>query len=393
MRNRLVNLLFLIPSLAACAMGTANKKSIDDVTVGDFQITSVAYLSSYQNDIRVTYSGSVDPFNVEGHVYDRLEINETKSNWVHPNQDKKYFDAYAPNKNIELFLFDFYDENEELYISLSFNIKDSTTPSGPSDDPSGDDSGSTSGDDIVYPSGYNTLLWQDEFSGSSVDNSKWDYDIGTGNWGWGNGEMQYYRKENAILHNDTLHITARRESFGGSNFTSSRMVTRGKFSFKYGYLEARIKLPAKRAMWPAFWLLPENNVYGGWPYSGEIDVMEARGRVSNQSSSALHFTDNQGNHTYQTHAVSAGSIAEFHTYAVEWKQNAMNFFVDGSLHFTVTSDVWRTSKALDNPYAPFDQSFHIILNLAVGGQFDNWVEPDEDFTSADMIVDYVRVFQ
>ena len=147
-------------------------------------------------------------------------------------------------------------------------------------------------------------------------------------------------------------------------------------------------------MWPAFWMLPEDNVYGGgWPHNGEIDIMEARGRVPYQSSSAVHYSTLEGNHTYQTHEVNGHNIANYHVYACEWKETAIKFFVDGELHLTVRNDVWTTSAAPDNVNAPFDQNFHIILNLAVGGQFDGWVEPREGFTSADMVVDYVRVFQ
>ena len=235
--------------------------------------------------------------------------------------------------------------------------------------------------------------WSDEFDGNSVDSHKWDYDIGTGGWGWGNGEMQYYRSQNASVKDGELHITAKREHYEDSDYTSARMVTRGKFSFKYGYIEAKIKLPLEQAMWPAFWLLPENNVYGGWPHSGEIDVMEARGRIFNQSSSALHFSTSEGDHTYRSNEVSGHNISQYHLYACEWKETAIKFYIDGALHLTVRNDQWTTSGAPSSLNAPFDQNFHLILNLAVGGQFDNWVEPRSEFTSADMLVDYVRVFQ
>ena len=287
---------------------------------------------------------------------------------------------------------------ENIYISITYKLSgDSSSDSSfSSEDTSSEESTSSSSSSegsIIYPEGYNTLLWSDEFTGSSLSNSKWDYDIGTGDWGWGNGEMQYYRQENATVSNGELHITAKKEDYASSHFTSSRIVTRGKFSFKYGYIEAKIKLPAEQAMWPAFWLLPEDNVYGGWPHSGEIDVMEARGRERYKSSSALHYSTLEGNHTYQTNEVSGNDITEYHLYACEWKENAIKFYVDGYLHLTIRNDVWTTSGAPSNINAPFDQNFHLIFNLAVGGQFDNWSEPREGFTSADMVVDYVRVFQ
>lgn len=400
MKYRVVSLLFLIPLLAACQIDMVfphgrssndSNNSSGDIVIGDFKITNVEYLSSFQNNIRVSYSGSINPFNVENHEFDRLEINESRSNWVSPNHSQHYFEAYAPKRSLEEFLFDFYDVEENLYISVTYKIGGSDTSSSVSS--SEDSSSSSETETIVYPDGYSTLIFNDEFDGSSVNENNWDYDIGTGTWGWGNGEMEYYRKENATVSNGTLHITAKKEDYKDSHFTSSRMVTRGKFSFKYGYVEAKIKLPVEQAMWPAFWMLPEDNVYGGWPFSGEIDIMEAKGRIPTQSSSALHYATLEGNHTYQSHEVNGHNIANYHIYACEWKQTAINFYVDGALHLTVRNDVWTTSAAPSNVNAPFDQNFHIILNLAVGGQFDGWVEPREDFTSADMVVDYVRVFQ
>lgn len=248
-------------------------------------------------------------------------------------------------------------------------------------------------DAIVYPTGYTKLAWNDEFNGTSVDDSKWDYDIGNGDWGWGNGESEYYRKENATVSNGQLHITAKSENYGNCNYTSSRMVTRGKYSFKYGYVEAKIYLPEVQGMWPAFWMLPENNVYGGWPHSGEIDIMEARGRLPNVTTSAIHFS-NDG-HTYRSGETgfSSGSLSTGHVYACEWTEDMIKMYVDGYNYISFDKNVWSTDNNKNSDTAPFDQNFHIILNLAIGGQFDNWVMPPSNFSSADMIVDYVRVFQ
>lgn len=248
-------------------------------------------------------------------------------------------------------------------------------------------------DAIVYPDGYTKLAWQDEFNGTSVDNSKWNYDIGNGDWGWGNGESEYYRSENATVSNGQLHITARKENFGNCEYTSSRMVTRGKYSFKYGYIEAKIYLPEVNGMWPAFWMLPENNVYGGWPHSGEIDIMEARGRVANMTTSAIHFS--KEGHTYRSGETyfSSGSLSTGHIYACEWTEDMIRMYVDGYNYISFDKYVWSTDGAPTSVTAPFDQNFHIILNLAIGGQFDNWNMPPSNFNSADMIVDYVRVFQ
>ena len=428
MKHRVLSLLFLIPALTACQFewffeydpstnngGTSSGSS--DITVGNFKIKKVEFLSAYQNNIRVTYTGDVNPFAVEGHEFDRLEINGVKCNWISPDHNNHRFETYAPSKDMDSLVFDFYDIEENIYIGVTYTLNNETSSgsdtsssestsseetssdTSSSEETSSDTSSSSSSESssssssIEYPNGYNTLLWSDEFTGNSVDNSKWDYDIGTGDWGWGNGEMQYYRSQNATVSNGELHITAKKERVDESDYTSSRIVTRGKFSFKYGYIEAKIKLPVEQAMWPAFWMLPEDNTYGEWPHSGEIDIMEAKGRIATQSSSALHYSKLNGDHTYQSHEVNGHNIAEYHTYACEWKETSIKYYVDGALHLTVRNDVWTTSGAPSNVNAPFDQRFHIILNLAVGGQFDNWTEPRDGFTSADMVVDYVRVFQ
>ena len=393
MKTRLAPFLLLIPSLTACQLvfssenNNENEEKLTNITIGNFQITNVYYISTYQNNIRVTYTGDIDPFNAINHSFDRLEINGYKSNWISPQHEQSYFDCYAPKKNLTNFLFDFYDEEEEIYISLDFENLDNNI------NIPDNDSSHSSNETQIRPSQYSTLLWSDEFNDEKINENNWDYDIGTGNWGWGNGEMQYYRKENASVSGGILHITAKKEDFASSHYTSSRLVTRGKFSFTYGYVEARIKLPTEQAMWPAFWMLPENKTYGNWPYSGEIDIMEAKGRIPNQSSSALHYATLSGEHTYKAHEVNGHNIAEYHVYACEWQESYIRYYVDGALHMTVRNDIWTTSASPNNINAPFDAPFHIILNLAVGGIFDNWVEPSANFISAEMNIDYVRVYQ
>lgn len=254
-------------------------------------------------------------------------------------------------------------------------------------------------DEPVVPQGFTELVWNDEFVGSSLDNNNWTYDIGRGNDGWGNGEAQYYTQQNATVSDGKLHITAKKESLGGANYTSSRIVTRGLHSFKYGYVEAKISLPTVEGMWPAFWMMPENNIYGNvggatWPYNGEIDIMEAKGRLANKSSSALHFSTDSGSHTYRTDEYThSSSIANFHVYAVKWLQDSISFFIDGFEYFKVNYQSWQTSLALSNPYAPFDQNFHIIINLAIGGHFDGYRLPPDSALPNEMLVDYVRVYQ
>lgn len=258
----------------------------------------------------------------------------------------------------------------------------------------------TSSESQYVPAGA-TLKWSDEFEGSSLNASYWSAQIGNGQdygiWEWGNSEKQYYKEENATVANGKLTITAKAEEtqYGSITYyySSSRLRTYQKVSTTYGYIEAKIKLPAIQGMWPAFWMLPESTYADlGWPCSGEIDIMEARGRNVNDTTGALHYaSDGTGNtHTYQTGNVWVDSIANWHCYAVQWTANEIQWYVDGNNFLSVSKDVWNAGYG--SASGPFSAPFHIILNLAVGGMFDNGILPPSDFTSAAMEVDYVRIY-
>ena len=255
--------------------------------------------------------------------------------------------------------------------------------------------------------GYN-LVWSDEFDGTKLDSSKWGYDIGNGNWGWGNGELQYYtsNSRNSSVADGILTITAMKDqSMGNFNYTSARITTSGKFSFAYGKIEARMSLPITQGMWPAFWLLPSvegTDSYGGWPSSGEIDIME---RIMDQSkvdagndptisSSAIHYYNNFGGNNYsiyqtnENHALS--SVRDWHVYGCEWTPDYIRTYIDTQTILTVNRSTWALLPGLQNTSAPFDKPFYILLNLAVGGRV---ATPASDFVSDCMQVDYVRVYQ
>ena len=254
----------------------------------------------------------------------------------------------------------------------------------------------------TIPDGYK-LFFEDNFEGDTLNEQYWSYQTGDGtpNTGWGNNELEYYKKENVSVKDGQLHITAKRESCEGYDYTSARIRTTKKVFFKYGIVEARISLPAQKGMWPAFWLLPEEWKYGGWPDSGEIDIMEANGGNEYGTSCALHYSVSQGADTYQTgynnmkkRGETPSSITEFHVYKLDWQEETISFYVDDQLILEIPQRTW-SSGTVDkekNPVAPFDQNFHILLNMAVGGNYVKNVEPDKDFVSADMIVDYVRVY-
>ena len=232
------------------------------------------------------------------------------------------------------------------------------------------------------------LVWFDEFDGSGApDSSKWGYDIGTGSNGWGNGESQYYtnRLENAKLENGFLIITAKAESYEGSNYTSSRLLTQGKFYFTYGSVEVRAKLPSGGGTWPAIWMLGANFPTAGWPACGEIDIMEHAGNRQNIVQSAMHTPSSSGNTENKGSQTLSDVSTEFHVYTVEWSADEMIFSVDDVVHYiynptTKNSDTW-----------PYDKDQFIILNVAMGGSFGGVIDPN--FVQSSMEIDYVRVYQ
>lgn len=248
------------------------------------------------------------------------------------------------------------------------------------------------------------LAWSDEFEGTKLNTKYWTPELG--DHGWGNQENQMYtgREENVYVENGNLVINVIKEKYNAarpSEYTSARIKTAGKITTKYGYIEARISLPAVEGLWPAFWMMPEDSVYGMWPNSGEIDIMEVRGRITDRTTSALHYGGteqaNGGNSTYKaaTYIYEDGTtIEDFHTYGVLWEEDQIEWFVDGNSFFRMRSGPrggWWTATS-DRENAPFDQEFYIILNMAVGGHFDEFRYPPEGFTDDQMLVDYVRIY-
>ena len=238
------------------------------------------------------------------------------------------------------------------------------------------------------------LVWADEFDGSAVDTGKWEFMIGNGGLynlpGWGNNELQYYRSENATVVNGELTITAREQSFGGFNYTSSRLRTKGLGDWKYGRFEMRAKLPSGQGFWPAFWMLPTDNVYGIWAASGEIDIMEQIGSEPDRILGSLHYGGESPGNVYTTsvYNLAPGEGSNYHVYAVEWEDGEVRWYIDGILYGTRTQ--WWSAGG---PFpAPFDQQFHLLLNLAVGGNLPGNPDGSTPFP-AEYVIDYVRVYQ
>lgn len=242
------------------------------------------------------------------------------------------------------------------------------------------------------PQKYKVLVWSDEFDGTELDETKWEVQLGTGgSYGlylWGNNEQQFYRRENITVNNGVLRIRSQRENFQNMEYTSGRMRSLNKGDFKYGRIEARIKMDNAPGLWHAFWMLPSNPDVG-WPISGEIDIMEFVGNTPTQVLNYIHFADINNIHRFRgTFHNLLTPHSNFHIYAVEWDENKIRWFVDDVMTFSVTRedadlvDVW-----------PFDRQFHLLLNTAVGGNLGGNINAQAMTTARFMEVDYVRVYQ
>lgn len=288
---------------------------------------------------------------------------------------------------------------------------------------------SASPQDAVEGAGNWQLVWADEFDGSRIDRSKWDFDVDC--WGGGNGERQCYtdRPANAAIRNGTLIIEARKETTTGPalppylaaaqaggaalatrSYSSARLVTRGKASWRYGKVEVRAKLPQGQGIWPAIWMLPDDGHYGRWASSGEIDILEAvnlgvecpaqDGCEEGGESTilgTLHFGGVWPENAYASTEVARPEVldGEFHTFGIEWGEGIIVWTFDGRPFATKRAGDWFTVGS-DHPAAPFDRNFHLILNLAVGGRLPEERAlrgVDDSGFPKQMAVDWVRVWQ
>lgn len=246
---------------------------------------------------------------------------------------------------------------------------------------------------IILPAQCPNLVWADEFNGTSLDLTKWTPQIGDGCdinlCGWGNNELEYYRAENATVAGGTLKIIAKRETFGNRNYTSARLRTINKGDWTYGRFEARMKLPTAQGMWPAFWMLSTDDTYGGWPRSGEMDIMELVGKEPDRAHGTIHYGNAFPNNSSKTasYQLNSGIFSDaFHTFAMEWEPGVIRWYVDDFLYSTKT-----TGDVIPLTW-PFNRRFHLLLNLAVGG---NWPGSPNGSTAfpQTMEVDYVRVYE
>ena len=242
-----------------------------------------------------------------------------------------------------------------------------------------------------YP-GY-SLAWSDEFNTNTLDAASWSAETGDGCpalCGWGNNELQYYMPppNNLFFQDGKMIIEAKSESYGGKNFTSSRIKTQGKKSFKFGRIDIRALLPKGKGIWPALWMLPQNNVFGNWPRSGEIDIMELVGSEPAKAFATVHYGPGPGSiFINKSYTLPASTFNDaFHVFSMEWQQDIMKFYVDDNLYSTITK-----ADLGGNNY-PFNESFYFLINMAVGGNLPG--SPDATTILPQwFIVDYIRVYQ
>ncbi|KAB1154846.1 glycoside hydrolase family 16 protein [Flavobacterium luteum] len=231
---------------------------------------------------------------------------------------------------------------------------------------------------------FTILTFSDEFNTDGAPNpSIWSNDLGTGNNGWGNEEEQNYTNnaKNIKVEGGKLVITAIKESSGGKPYSSARINTQGKYSFKYGKIEFKAKLPTGVGTWPAIWSLGNNISSVSWPYCGEIDFMEHVGKEQNKIFGSLHYPGNSGGNAVSGSKLISNASTEFHVYKVIWNSNAIRFYVDDILYKT----------APNASTLPFNQNFFLIMNIAMGGNFGGTI--GANFTQSSMEVDYVRIYQ
>lgn len=237
------------------------------------------------------------------------------------------------------------------------------------------------------------LVWSDEFDVNGLpDSTKWSYDTVGNAWGWGNNELQTYttaRIENAEVLNGKLYLTALKEDSSSIKYSSGRLKTKGKGDWLYGKIEVRAKVPGGKGIWPAIWMLPTDWEYGDWPKSGEIDIMEHVGYEPD----SLYFTVHTDayNHSIGTHKSQPvyrnDTESDFHVYGIEWEPKKIDFYLDGDKVFTFKNENKTFAEW------PYDKRFHLLLNVAVGGDWGGKYGVDDTIFPAQMIVDYVRVYQ
>lgn len=251
---------------------------------------------------------------------------------------------------------------------------------------------------VIPETGYTTpteyagmdLVWSDEFDEETLNEDSWTYEIGRGNNGWGNNELQYYQEENTRIIDGHLVITAREQEIGDANYTSSRLITQDKQEFQYGRIDIRAVLPEGRGYWPALWMLGQDFQEVGWPICGELDIMELVGHQPNRVYGTAHFgnsvAERQSTGASKTIPGGAKFSEAFHVFSLVWEENSVKWYMDDQLFH-----ILKPEDTNGQPY-PFNDAFFFVFNVAVGGEWPGPPNANTRFPQH-MIVDYVRVFQ
>ncbi|MCA8832969.1 glycoside hydrolase family 16 protein [Hymenobacter pini] len=233
---------------------------------------------------------------------------------------------------------------------------------------------------------YTELVWSDEFNTGALDQTKWTYELGAG--GWGNNELQTYTNSNDNTYMSGGNLVIQAKQTGANSYSSARLITKGKKSFQYGRIDVRAKLPKGKGVWPAIWMLGSDIDQNNWPRCGEIDIMELRGSQPREFLSTMHYGTSSADHKYKgtTKSMSVDLSSDFHIYSVVRSKDLLRFYVDGE-----TQPYYQFTGSDASPF-PFNNPFFVILNVAVGGNFDG--NPDATTTfPQQMQVDYVRYYQ
>lgn len=394
-------IILLLASVSFFTCKDSGTDGTDTAIKPSLSISNAEFFEGNGNNtvsITVTLTGE----NLTNVIVDYATIDGTAvsgSDYIGTSDGELVFSPSQTEKTINITIKgDDLNEQDETFDILLLNPSNATI----SDDRAtvtikNDDSPSN---DVIPSGGYTTpnsydgmtLVWADEFQGNELNGSDWTFEIGTGSGGWGNNELQYYRSQNtSIYNNEYLLIEAREESFAGSNYTSSRLITKDKREFQYGRIDIRAALPEGQGIWPALWMLGHNISDVSWPACGEIDIMELVGNVPNQIHGTVHYGNNFAQHQYSggSSLSSDGSkfSEQFHVFSIIWEENSIKFLLDDQEYFDITP----TDMIGGQPY-PFNQDFFFIFNIAVGGTWPGSPDNTTIFPQR-MAVDYVRVFQ
>lgn len=382
---------FYLAALSIAAFASCDKKSGSDGSTPVIPALTISNVSQVEGDngtadfvftvtlglptsktVTLNYS-TQDGTAIKGSDY-RALTDQTLT--FQPNETSKQITIAVTGDAIK--------EGDETFSVLLSNVTNATVIKSSA-------TGTIKNDDAVGV--FSNLVWADEFNGNSLNLDNWAFETGDGCpnlCGWGNNELEYYtnRPENLFFQNGHMVIHARKEDFNGKSYTSAKIVSRGKKVFRFGRMEIRAKLPKGKGIWPAIWMLPQQNVYGNWPRSGEIDIMEMVGHEPNKVHGTVHYGPGPGSTQFSRSYTLPNTdfSADFHVFSITWDANVIQWYVDGNLFGTFTH-----TDAGSATY-PFNEDFYFIINLAVGG---NWSgSPDATTTfPQELAIDYIRVYQ